>query len=511
MVFISITPEIYLNDLKIFAGGLGVLESDKFYAAGDMDLNYVVLTLLYTDGYISIDFNNDDVIVKSQSIDKSIFDKLIREDVFKITVANREVVVQPWIYRYKKARTVLFEVIEPDDIRRIVSRLYVEDSVEQQFIKYSVLAKSSLYYIQNNIGIDNVELIDLQESLSGLIIFMFKNIEKLRLVIHTPGPWGHPVYPVEYLEREYNVAISDSNKYVNMTEYLLRKLGKANTVSEKQRDVLSKIYPEFSNKFHAITNGIYLERWMNRELYERYLKQEFTLDVLEKTRSECKNKLNELLSLYKDIDISDKIVITWVRRLVKYKRPYFIAKFIEEKRDLNNVVFIVGGKPHPKDIDGLNYARWFRKLHLKYDNVVYIHDYDVDKAKTIIQASDVFLFTPFSGWEACGTSYMKALVNGIPVLSSRDGGVVELVRDFYNGWLFGDDIRSFINIYTDKRAEIIDENDYREFSSKLLSIFNIYNYNRNCYWSIALNAFRETPSRVDVRNVLKKYYLDKTI
>ncbi|MEM4785897.1 MAG: glycogen/starch/alpha-glucan phosphorylase, partial [Desulfurococcaceae archaeon] len=139
------------------------------------------------------------------------------------------------------------------------------------------------------------------------------------------------------------------------------------------------------------------------------------------------------------------------------------------------------------------------------------HDYDVDKAKTIIQASDVFLFTPFSGWEACGTSYMKALVNGIPVLSSRDGGVVELVRDFYNGWLFGDDIRSFINIYTDKRAEIIDENDYREFSSKLLSIFNIYNYNRNCYWSIALNAFRETPSRVDVRNVLKKYYLDKTI
>ncbi|MEM1845535.1 MAG: glycosyl transferase family 1, partial [Desulfurococcaceae archaeon] len=217
MVFISITPEIYLNDLKIFAGGLGVLESDKFYAAGDMDLNYVVLTLLYTDGYINIDFNNDDVIVKSQSIDKSIFDKLIREDVFKITVANREVVVQPWIYRYKKARTVLFEVIEPDDIRRIVSRLYVEDSVEQQFIKYSVLAKSSLYYIQNNIGIDNVELIDLQESLSGLIIFMFKNIEKLRLVIHTPGPWGHPVYPVEYLEREYNVAISDSNKYVNMT------------------------------------------------------------------------------------------------------------------------------------------------------------------------------------------------------------------------------------------------------------------------------------------------------
>ena len=56
------------------------------------------------------------------------------------------------------------------------------------------------------------------------------------------------------------------------------------------------------------------------------------------------------------------------------------------------------------------------------------------------------MFTPFSGWEACGTSYMKALVNGIPVLSSRDGGVIEIVEDGVNGRLFGEDIHDFTNI-----------------------------------------------------------------
>lgn len=511
MVYISITPEIYLESLKIYAGGLGVLEGDKFSAAGDMGLNYIVLSLLYTEGYTDIDFNNEDVIVKPQQISSSVFDKLIREDVFKISVWNREVSVQPWIYKHGSAKAVLFEVIEPHDIRKITSRLYVEDSIEQQFIKYSVLAKSSLHYIYNVIDINNVDIVDLQESLVGLIIFLFRDIDKLRLIIHTPGPWGHPVYPVEYFVREFSVNIGDSNKYINLTEYIMKKLGRANVVSEKHRDILSKIYPEFSSRFYAVTNGIYLERWMNRELYEKYVNKQFSIEVLEKTRSVSKKKLEELLSSYKEIDIGDKVVITWIRRLVRYKRPYFIAKFIEERSDLDNVLFIIGGKPHPKDIDGLNYAKWFRKLHLKYRNVVYIHNYDVEKAKTIIQSSDIFLFTPFSGWEACGTSYMKALVNGVPVLSSRDGGVVELVRDFYNSWLFGEDIRSFINIYTDKRAEVIDENDYREFSSKLMSILNIYSYNKYCYWATALNAFKEIPSRVDIKNVLKKYYLEKTI
>lgn len=44
---------------------------------------------------------------------------------------------------------------------------------------------------------------------------------------------------------------------------------------------------------------------------------------------------------------------------------------------------------------------------------------------------------------------MKARINGVPALSSRDGGVLEVIIDRYNGWLFGLEVTQFINIYED--------------------------------------------------------------
>jgi len=164
---------------------------------------------------------------------------------------------------------------------------------------------------------------------------------------------------------------------------------------------------------------------MDSKLYNAWLKREFNLETLKETRLEAKRELESLLRVYKPgVEVGNKIVITWSRRLSRYKRPYFIARFLEENPDLNAIV-VLAGKPHPKDPDGYKYLYWFRDLSLKLRNVVYIPDYNLEVAKILVKASDLWLFTPFSGWEACGTSYMKALVNGVPVLSSRDGGVLE--------------------------------------------------------------------------------------
>ena len=102
---------------------------------------------------------------------------------------------------------------------------------------------------------------------------------------------------------------------------------------------------------------------------------------------------------------------------------------------------------------------------------------------------------------------MKALINGIPILSSKDGGVIEIVEDGVNGWLFGEDIRDFINIYNDPRAQNIDEKDYEEFKNKLLKIIDIYNNDREKYWEIAYNAIKMVPEKVSIKNMLKKYYI----
>jgi starch phosphorylase len=391
--------------------------------------------------------------------------------------------------------------------RRLTDRVYIEDSVEHQFLRYAFLAKASHYYIVNRIGLENVSIVDLEEAHTTLVLLTMNNsYKRFRLVIHTPGPWGHPGFPGDFIAREFGVFMGD---YVSLTEMALERLDEAIVVSTKQKDVMSRVFPAHKDKIRPITNGVCLRRWMNPLLYKAYVEDKSSIDLLKDARGKAREKLISLIKNYKEnISVDNKPIITWVRRLARYKRPYFIARFIEENPDIP-VIFLLGGKPHPRDNDGLNYARWFRRLHLRLNNVVFIHDYDIEKAKTILQGSDLLLFTPFSGWEACGTSYMKALINGIPILSSRDGGVIEVVEDNVNSWLFGEDIREFINIYSVPRAKHIDEKDYEEFKKKLLWIIDMYNSDREKYWQVAFNAHKTVPEKVNIINVLKKYYIGK--
>ncbi len=85
-VIISITPDLALDmGGYTYAGGLGVLEGDKFYGAAALGLNYYVITLLYRSGYVDYDFNEgDDPIPKPQPQPKSFLDSLRLVDTFTV-------------------------------------------------------------------------------------------------------------------------------------------------------------------------------------------------------------------------------------------------------------------------------------------------------------------------------------------------------------------------------------------------------------------------------------------
>ncbi|MEM3856856.1 MAG: glycogen/starch/alpha-glucan phosphorylase, partial [Saccharolobus sp.] len=116
---------------------------------------------------------------------------------------------------------------------------------------------------------------------------------------------------------------------------------------------------------------------------------------------------------------------------------------------------------------------------------------------------DLLLFTPFSGWEACGTSYMKAGVNGVPTLASRDGGVIEIIKDEFNGWLFGNNLYNLVDLYSEE-ARRIDEEDYRDFKNKFLKIVELYNKDREKYTQIMINALNTFYKWADVKRVIKE-------
>jgi starch phosphorylase len=68
------------------------------------------------------------------------------------------------------------------------------------------------------------------------------------------------------------------------------------------------------------------------------------------------------------------------------------------------------------------------------DVSVYIPEYSLQEAELMTAGCDVWLNTPVVGYEASGTSGMKAALNGVLPCSTRDGWVAE-AELFDVGWL----------------------------------------------------------------------------
>jgi starch phosphorylase len=167
------------------------------------------------------------------------------------------------------------------------------------------------------------------------------------------------------------------------------------------------------------------------------------------------------------------------------------------------VVFVLAGKPHPQDGIGLEYLKAFYKLHMEKENVVFIPNYTIQDAKEILKSVDLLLFTPIYGLEACGTSYMKAAINGVPTLAIRDGGIVEFVVDDVNGWFFDHIPEGFIESATAKQPEAL---EYDAFKRKFRYILEIYKSNPARYYKVSLNALSAFILKASVERALSEYY-----
>ncbi|MEZ0289464.1 MAG: glycogen/starch/alpha-glucan phosphorylase [Sulfolobales archaeon] len=501
-MIVSITPEIGIDEIPIYAGGLGVLEGDKFLEAVKRNLDYTVLTLFYEKGYAYYSFNGDEI--REVERDFSDYRKILREeDPIEITFDQKKILVKPLVYTINRARIVYFNISEPREFAEKLNRLYIEESSYWFEAKYSILAKASYEYIDKRIGFDKVNVVDAQESLASLILLLLPHHIRKRLVIHTPGPWGHPKFSRETLAREFGYIGGETI----LTKIAASRAEEIYTVSEKHYHVTVATFPEFSDKLSYVTNGVSIDRWMHPEIKKIYKSDEVDPEAFYEAHVKIKKNLLELLRNYKEnmkVDIETPILL-WARRVTRYKRPYYMIRLAEELSDRDDILIVLGGKAHPKDLEGLGFMKIFRELHEEYSNVVYVHDYDIDKAKLLLAGSDILLFTPFPGWEASGTSFMKAGINGVPTLASRDGAALEMIREGYNGWFFGSDVKYPIDLYSQSASEI-DQLDYKDLYDKLMKIIDLYYNDHDEYVEIMVNALKTFSIEADVKRVVREYY-----
>jgi starch phosphorylase len=142
-------------------------------------------------------------------------------------------------------------------------------------------------------------------------------------------------------------------------------------------------------------------------------------------------------------DVLDENVLTigFARRVPSYKRLTLMLNDPAQLSQLLNdperpLQIVVAGKAHPADEGGKaliqQLVRFADSANVRR-RIVFLPDYDMAMAHALVQGCDVWLNNPLRPLEACGTSGMKAALNGGLNVSVRDGWWDEWY-DGGNGW-----------------------------------------------------------------------------
>ena len=282
---------------------------------------------------------------------------------------------------------------------------------------------------------------------------------------------------------------SDPSERFSMAILAIKAACFRNAVSLLHRRVSQEMWqelwpqlPVWEIPITSITNGVHLLSWLNSDLatlYDQYLqpdwrerltdpktweqvqdipdqelweahrrrKRRLTAFVRERQIEFAKNRKASSAELRRASEVlePEAFTIGFARRFATYKRATLLFRdWNRLKRILLNpempVQVVIAGKAHPRDHPGKELIRqivqYSRDPELS-KRLVFLEDYDVYVARRLVQSVDVWLNTPRRGEEACGTSGMKAGLNGTLNLSILDGWFDE-AYEHTGGWAVGD-------------------------------------------------------------------------
>jgi starch phosphorylase len=137
----------------------------------------------------------------------------------------------------------------------------------------------------------------------------------------------------------------------------------------------------------------------------------------------------------------DVLTIGFGRRFATYKRATLLFHDLDWLRQIvcisgRSVVFLFAGKAHPADEPGQALMQRIVEVSRMPEfesRILLVEGYDLRLARRLVAGVDVWLNNPVYPLEACGTSGMKAAMNGVLNLSVTDGWWRESY-DSRNGW-----------------------------------------------------------------------------
>ncbi len=291
-----------------------------------------------------------------------------------------------------------------------------------------------------------------------------------------------PAVPVDRILELGRENYTEGNPSVfNMAVMGLRLAQRANGVAklhgEVSRGMFSALWPGFDHSevpITSVTNGVHVPTWVDGRISQlarekfgteaeamgrwdlaynvsdadvwalrREMRTALVEDVRRRLRAAWKNRgaADAELAWTDTVLDPDVLTIGFARRVPTYKRLTLMLREPKRLKALllhpeHPIQLVIAGKSHPADDAGKkmiqDLVRFTDDLDVRH-RIAFLPNYDIAMARTLFPGCDVWLNNPLRPLEACGTSGMKAAINGSLNLSVMDGWWDEMY-DGENGW-----------------------------------------------------------------------------
>lgn len=527
------------DDIKSYAGGLGILSGDTLKSAADEGFNMVGVTLLYRNGYFKqviddqgIQQEEDEMwdfrsLLESTGVTSSIMLKgtQVFFEILKYDIKGLEGHVVP-IYFLNT------DIDQNEQEYRYISFNLYTPFEETRLLQEIVLGLGGVQALKD-LGYETFDNYHLNESHAAFSILAVedelaeKEMIKSKIVFttHTPAEHGHQKYSKEwlakYLPKTYIERLEKffQNDVLNLTKYCLANAKYSNAVSKKHGQVSKKMFPNYEIDY--ITNGIHSNSWISdsaSELFDKFIPgwkkspeifrnvEAIPNEEIEVMHMINKKKLVEFVKKCTGKDIFEDIfTIGFGRRVDGYKRSDFILRDFERLKSIGGqyrgIQLIFSGKAYFDYKDGEDIITKISALaedafdHL---DIVYIPDYGIDVSKLMVSGVDVWLNNPQKPLEASGTSGMKAALNGVPNFSTVDGWWVEGLIEGVTGWAIG----------VEEIDKLTEEQELDDLYNKLeKTILPLYYDNRSDWVEVQKSAIALNASFFNTSRMLREYLL----
>src|SRR6266540_1536571 len=465
------SPEFGISEvMPQYSGGLGVLAGDHLKAASDLGVPLVGVGLFYRSGYFRQVLTADGRQQESYPAFNPhelplelVTDADGRPLLVSVGLPDATLHAQVWRAEVGRVPLLLLDSDVDENApaeRAVTDRLYGgggEHRLRQELLlgiggvrALDLLGVQAEVFHTNEghagfLGFERIRRLIAEEGLDAATATEAVRAGTI-FTTHTPVSAGIDRFPRSFIERYFGPGGVDTGLGVeqimdlggepdgdrsmfNMAVMGLRLAQRANGVSrlhgEVSRELFHGLWAGFSSTeapISHVTNGVHAGTWVSSEwteLFERQLGAGFAdgghhWDALDLVSDEEIWRIRCLARKRLVADVRRRLAVAWRARGVVDGQLSWIDRAFDP------------------DVLTAGFARFAGDAAVRH-RIAFLPDYDMGMARLLVAGADVWLNNPLRPYEACGTSGMKAALNGCLNLSIRDGWWDELY-DGANGW-----------------------------------------------------------------------------